>query len=149
MKIKAIYFTTIVLILNSCTILYYNYRSRFVADYQINNNSDKKEIGQYIVNEAKKEEKSFYSINFNTEYDSIILYGPDYHTLKYFLIQNDSTFTIKFDYFGYNGWRGNPPRKAFIEKIKSKLIIDLGAQELVKTNWSNEKIKKNIPNNQP
>ena len=139
MRIKSIYFITIIVICSSCTFLFYNYRSKFEADYQINTSSNKREIGQYIVQEAKNEEKSFYSIDFNPEYDSIILYGPDYHTLKYLLIQGDSSLLVKFDYFGYNGWRGNPPRKTFIEKIKSKLINDLGAKEIVKTNRNNEK----------
>lgn len=139
---KAIISITIILLFNSCTVFYYNYRSRFVADYEINNSADKKEIGEYIVQEANKEEKPFYGVEFNPEYDSIILYGPDYHTLKYWLIQTDSTLLVKFDYFGYNGWRGNPPRKPFIAKIRSKLTVDLGAKELLKTNQNNEKVKK-------
>ncbi|MDX1651310.1 MAG: hypothetical protein R3277_02385 [Brumimicrobium sp.] len=139
MKIRLIYFIMMISICSSCTILFYNYRSKYDADYQITANSNKIEIGQYIVQEAKNEAKPFYSVDFNPDYDSIILYGPDYHTLKYFLIQSDSSVTVKFDYFGYNGWRGNPPRKAFIEKIKSKLIDDFGAIETVVTNLNNEK----------
>jgi hypothetical protein len=121
--------------------LYYNYRCKYDATYLIQETGVKRAIGQKIVDLANQEEEEFYTINYNNEFDSIILYGPDYHTLKFYLLEDINT-KVKFDYFGYNGWRGRPPRKAFIDMFKDELITKYHATESIEKNFTNEKKKE-------
>ncbi|MFM9983725.1 MAG: hypothetical protein ACKVOK_00735 [Flavobacteriales bacterium] len=127
---------------SSCTILYYNYRARYVAEYRIPRHVSNQELGELIYANASTEKDPFYGLQKSPDFDSLEFYGPDYHTLKYTMSTTDSTTLVKFDYFGYNGWRKNPPRKVFIEQIRNLLLKEYHATELIVMDNSNEKYPK-------
>lgn len=135
-------FVFLLVTLNSCTFLFFNYRAKIVVEYKIHGNVDTRKLGLYIYEQASLEKTTFYSLDKSENFDSLVFYGPDYHTLYYNIKSQDSITIIKFDYFGYNGWRGNPPRKSLIEKIRNKLMTEYQAVETIKTYFSNEKKRK-------
>lgn len=131
--------------IQSCGFLFYNYRCSFDSNFTIpNQTSDtslRYEIGKYILELSNKH--SFYERFSTPTYDSLYLYGPDYHTLTFKIGEINQTTSIQFHYFGYNGSRSNPPQKAFIQTLTDSLKLKFGATETINIDFNNERKKKN------
>lgn len=148
MKVKSRYLILLFIIglfIQSCGIFVYNYRAKFDSNFTIPNQtadtSLRYEIGKYILDLSQ--EHSFYHRFSTPTYDSLHLYGPDYHTLIFNIGEIDQTTSIEFYYFGYNGSRKNPPQKAFIQSLTDSLKVKFGATETIKVDFNNERKKKN------
>jgi hypothetical protein len=114
-----------------------------LVEYAIPRNSSStltiEEIGKFIYRLGNEED--FYTHFSNEKYDSLYFYGPDYHHFNFKLIKRPDTFKVILDYFGYHGFRSKPPRKEFINIISDSLQIKFGAEEDIRYQVSNEKIK--------
>lgn len=140
-----IFFLAIGLYMQSCGFLFYNYRCTIDSNYSIPNQtadtSLRYEIGKYIIELSN--EHSFYTRFATATYDSLYLYGPDYHTLTFNIEEINHTTNIQFHYFGYNGSRRRPPQKAFIQTLSDSLKLKFGATETIIMDYNNERKKKN------
>jgi hypothetical protein len=131
------------LVFQSCGFFFYNYRCTYDCDFTIpNKNADtnlRYAIGKYIDNISNNH--SFYS-NFATPtYDSLSLYGPDYHTLTFKIKEINNATNIHFHYFAYNGSRKRPPHKLFIQNLTDTLKIKFGATQTINYDHNNERKK--------
>jgi hypothetical protein len=111
-----------------------------VAEYHIPGRLSYQELAEKIYTKASTEKDPFYGLDMSSDFDSLRFYGPDYHTLEYTMSTSDSVTIVKFDYFGYNGWRKNPPRKVLIEQIRNILLNQYHAAEFIIIDISNEKV---------
>ncbi len=135
---------TIGLIFQSCGFFFYNYRGYIDSNFSIpNNQADtniRYKIGQLIYRQSFK--SKLYSRFASKSFDTLFFYGPDYHSLKFKIIEKQQTTNIHFHYFGNNGWRSHPPHKLFISAFRDSLRTKFGATENINKEISNEK-KKN------
>lgn len=136
---------TIGLSFQSCGFLFYNYRASVARNYIIpNKNADttiRYKVGQLIYRQSYKSD--LYIRNVSKTYSTLYFYGPDYHKLKFNIIEfNDSTY-VYFTFSAYNGWRRHPPNKLFIQSFRDSLINKFGAKEVIIKDFSNERRKKN------
>jgi|TARA_B110000208_G_scaffold190601_1_gene254899 hypothetical protein len=136
-------FVILLVLLNSCGFLFYNYRTKMKIVYSIPLNSplvySAEEVGEFIFKLGEKED--FYDYFSSNNFDSIYFYGPDYHSLNFKLLEEIGSLKITLDYFGYNGNRSKPPRAEFLKMISDSLQIKFQAQENIKYILSNEKQK--------
>lgn len=134
-------FFVIGLLLPSCGFLFYNFRCEYDSDISIPNQTAdtnlRYAVGQYII--KFKEQHSFYTRFATTGYDSLYLYGPDYHKLSFKITEMNQTTNIHFHYFGFNGSRKRPPHKLFIQALKDSLKIKFNATEKINRDLSNER----------
>jgi hypothetical protein len=136
---------TIGLIFQSCGFFFYNYRGYIDSNFSIpNNQADtniRYQVGQLIYRQSFKSE--FYQRFAAKTFDTLFFYGPDYHSLKFKITENQLTTNVHFVYFGYNGWRKHPPNKLFITAFRDSLKTQFRATEVINKDISNEKKKRN------
>ena len=146
---KILPLTAIILMFNSCAFIFYNYQRVLVTEFSIPNSLNdtlmKQKVGQFIYNHASKED--FYEHYTNESFDSLYFYGPDYHHLRFKITERDDSTRVNFDYFGYHGFRSNPPRADFIQSLTDSLKIKFSATESVLKDVSNEKSKSKPDSN--
>jgi hypothetical protein len=138
---KILPLTLTAVLFNSCAFIFYNYQGKLDTEYKIANTTKdtntKIAIGKLILNLS--ENKHFYTRKVNPTFDSIFLYGPDYHTFKIKLQEINDTINIHLKYVGYHGFRSRPPHKLFIQSLSDTLINNFKASQTININISNEK----------
>ena len=142
---KILLLTTIGLVFQSCGFWFYNYRASIDSNFIIpNKNLDtniRYKVGQLIYRQSLKSDL-YQRFNSNT-YDTLSFYGPDYHRLNFKIVETNESTNIHFTFFAFNGWRGRPPNKLFIQSFRDSLKNKFGATEIIIRDISNEKKKKN------
>lgn len=131
--------------MHSCGVFIYNYRCSMDGNYSIPNPSAdtslRHDVGKFIMELSGK--YRFYHRFASATYDSLYLYGPDYHKFTFKVRDMNQTTDIQLHYFGYNGSRRRPPQKEFIQSLNDSLKSKYGATVTILTNYNNERIKVN------
>lgn len=141
-KIKRLFlFITIGLFLQSCLFIIYSYRGYLDTEFSIPNNTAdtavRQQIGKLIYRLSTKQK--FYTRYASATNDSLYFYGPDYHHLRFSIYEDKQTTKVRLRYSGYNGLRGRPPCKKFIQSVTDSLKTIFGATQVIYKDVSNEK----------
>ena len=121
---------TIGILYQSCGFIFYSYRGWIDTNFTISNPSldtnIRYNVGKFIYDQSFKSE--LYDRFASKTFDTLCFYGPDYHWLQFKIIEDQKMTKIHFTYFGYNGWRRNPPQKLLITTIRDSLKLNLERQ---------------------
>lgn len=132
------------LLSSSCGFWIYNYRGILVTEFNIRkpkgDSLKKEEVVRFIYDLAESEH--FYKRWIGPNYDSLYLYGPDYHHFRFSIRDRDTAVSIYLRYFAFNGWRKKPPHKKFVDQMTDSMKYRFHATEVIWKNINNEKRKE-------
>jgi hypothetical protein len=132
------------LCIQSCAFIFYNYRGYLETEYTISNNTADTSIRYNVcaLIYGLSEKQDLYRRFKSATSDSLYFYGPDYHHFRFKITEDSVSTKIKFKYFGYHGFRRNPPHKKFIQTISDTLKRTFGATQVIIKDVNNEKTKR-------
>jgi hypothetical protein len=129
------------LLLQSCAFIFYNYRCKLDTEFSIVNKTGdtlvRHQVGQLIYRLSSKEK--FYTRYHTSTFDSLYFYGPDYHDFQIKIYETKEQTKVHLNYFGFHGFRNNPPHKQFIKSLSDSLRINFGATQTIIEDINNER----------
>lgn len=140
---RILIFIMVGFLLQSCAFLFYNYRGYLITEFSIENTSTdttlRYQVGKLIYRLSAKEK--FYTRYLSPKNDSLYFYGPDYHSFRFKINEENKMTRVYLRYSGYHGLRSRPPHKKFIQDLTDSLKLMFGATQIIIKEASNEKIK--------